>query len=869
MDLFEALELDDPSASELVARWAEGGGYELRAALGMAANGILRLDLVEHGPHALIAGTSGSGKSELLQSLVCALAAAHPPNRCTFLFIDYKGGASSAEFRDLPHTVGYVTNLDGRMSLRALTSLRAELSRRMRILEGRAKDLEELLQVAPAEAPPSLVIIVDEFATLVKEIPDFVAGIVDIAQRGRSLGIHLVLATQRPSGAVNDNILANTNLRISLRVLDPADSVNVIGTPDAADVPVPLRGRGLVRTGPRELTAFQCAWSGAPFTTTRRVVTAEPWLLPGQPLAGLPRAVAAPAGGAAEDGALTQLELFVEMAAEAARALQLPPPRQPWVEPLPDLVPLAGVIDRVGRPRLAADPGRFLVLGLLDDPASQAQEPATVDLEQTGGLVLYGGGGSGKTTALRTIAAGLAQQGDPEGVVVYALDFANRALDQLRPLPHCGGVVMSDDLEAVTRLLTVLTDEVERRRRILAEARAESLSALRDQAGALVLPRIVLLVDGYSAFHAAFDQGQLFEWISRMQKLAADGRQVGVHTVLTADRRTSVPPALLAAIAARFVLRMADVDDMAVLGVPAKVARAAELEAGRGFLNGTVEVQLACAADDHRGAAQAEALAVLGDHLTRTMSPAPPLPALPDLVRRRWSAEGRLQPVLGVADLTLEPITADLRRGHLLVVGPGASGRSSALLTVAQALRNHPDEGGGGPPWLVALGRADSPLADLGIWDDAGFTGVERAEVAERLATFLTEADGRRVEVVVVVDQVEDTEESAVASILERAARSEAARLVAACDIGSLSRTFGGGWLQEAKRSRTTLVLQPEDRNQVDALAGVRPSLRPGQAFPPGRGVYVRVGGPVLVQVQLAAESDEPTMRGRSPTQGR
>jgi len=849
--LFEALELVDPSPSELLGRWAEGGGYELAAALGVAADGILRLDLVEQGPHALIAGTSGSGKSELLQTLVCALAAAHPPTRCTFLFIDYKGGASSAEFRDLPHTVGYVTNLDGRMSLRALTSLRAELGRRMRILEGRAKDLEELLAVAPTEAPPSLVIIIDEFATLVKEIPDFVAGIVDIAQRGRSLGIHLVLATQRPTGAVNDNILANTNLRLSLRVLDPADSVSVINSPEAANVPVPLRGRGFVRTGPRELTAFQCAWSGAPFTTTSRVLTAEPWLLPGQALAGLQRA-APPAGPPTKDDVPTQLEVLVKVAAEAAQVLRLPPPRQPWVEPLPDLVPLAGLLDRVGRRRLAADPGRLLVLGLLDDPANQAQEPALVDLEQTGGLVVYGGGGSGKTTALRTIAAGLASQGGPEGVLLYALDFANRALDQLRPLPHCAGVAMGDDLEAVTRLLTVLATEVERRRRVLADAHAESLSALREQAGAMVLPRIVLLIDGYGAFHAAFDQGQLFEWIARAHKLVAEGRQVGVHFVITADRRTAVPPALLAAIAARFVLRMADADDMAVLGVPVKVARAAELETGRGFLDGTVEVQLACASDDHRGAAQAGAIAALGSKLATTAR-ARPLPALPDTLRAAPSAMGRLEPVFGVADLTLEPVTADLRRGHLIVVGPQGSGRSGALLSVALGLHCHPMGAEGARPWLVGLGRPGSPLATLGIWDDAGFTGPERAEAAERLATMLAEVDGRRVEAVVVIDQAEDTEDSPVSGILERVARSEAARIVVACDIGSLGRTFGGGWLQEAKRSRSTLVLQPEDRNQVEALGGVRPSLRPGQTFPPGRGVYVHGGGPVLMQVQLPA----------------
>ena len=228
---------------------------------------MLTLDLVADGPHALIGGTSGAGKSELLQSIVASLAVRHAPTRLTFLFVDYKGGAASAVFSELPHTVGYVTNLDAELSRRALTSLRAELNRRMRLLEGKAKDLAEMRELYPADAPPSLVIVVDEFATLVKEVPEFVDGIVDIAQRGRSLGIHLILATQRPSGAVNDNILANTNLRISLRMLDKSESVAVINSGEAAEIPVPLKGRGWVRLGPRALVAFQAAYCGSPLVS--------------------------------------------------------------------------------------------------------------------------------------------------------------------------------------------------------------------------------------------------------------------------------------------------------------------------------------------------------------------------------------------------------------------------------------------------------------------------------------------------------------------------------------------------------------------------------------------------------------------------
>ena len=239
-----------PTPLSIAARWAEPKPYGLRAPIGVGPAGPLELDLVEHGPHALIGGTSGAGKSELLQSIVAALIHEYPPTRLTFLFVDYKGGAASVVFNDVPHTVGYVTNLEANLSLRALTSLRAELNHRMRLMEGKAKDLAEMLERYPDEAPPSLVIVVDEFATLVKEVPDFVAGVVDIAQRGRSLGVHLILATQRPSGSVNENILANTNLRISLRMLDGMESKTIIGIGSAAEIPLPLKGRGFARLGP-------------------------------------------------------------------------------------------------------------------------------------------------------------------------------------------------------------------------------------------------------------------------------------------------------------------------------------------------------------------------------------------------------------------------------------------------------------------------------------------------------------------------------------------------------------------------------------------------------------------------------------------
>ncbi|HET9059736.1 MAG TPA: FtsK/SpoIIIE domain-containing protein, partial [Acidimicrobiales bacterium] len=453
--LVELLDLPgmSPSPQAVAQHWASSAhAYGLFAPLGMGANGSFSVDLVHDGPHALIAGTSGAGKSELLQTLVLSLAAHHPPSRLALLFIDYKGGAASAPFEPLPHTVGQVTNLDERRALRALASLRAELRRRMALLEGRAKDLEEMLRVAPEDAPPSLVIVVDEFATLVKEIPEFVAGMVDIAQRGRSLGIHLVLATQRPGGSVSDNILANTNLRICLRVLDPSDSSAVIGSREASAIPVPLKGRAYARLGPGALMPFQGAWSGAPYDEAgdRHAVSVRPFLFTEPERSSLERAgtvqevrewpgpVGAQGGATptAPAASVTQLDATVGAIVGAAQLMGAQPPRRPWVEPLPEQLAAADLPGANVGAKYTSDPGRWAVIGLADLPDEQRQVLAEVDLETAGGMLVFGGGGAGKTTLLRTVAAGLAQQGNPGQVQLYLLDFAGRTLLQLEELPH-------------------------------------------------------------------------------------------------------------------------------------------------------------------------------------------------------------------------------------------------------------------------------------------------------------------------------------------------------------------------------------------------------------------------------------------------
>ena len=238
-----------------------------RAVIGACYDGPFGIDLARDGPHGLVAGTTGAGKSELLQTLIASLACANRPDEMTFVLVDYKGGSAFKDCAHLPHVTGMVTDLDAHLTQRALASLSAELTRRERVLAAAgAKDIEEYAERGsrqPRYRPlPRLVIVIDEFASLVRDLPDFVTGLVGIAQRGRSLGIHLILATQRPSGVVSADIRANTNLRIALRVTDAAESADVIDAPDAAQISRATPGRGYVRLGHASLVPFQAGRIG-------------------------------------------------------------------------------------------------------------------------------------------------------------------------------------------------------------------------------------------------------------------------------------------------------------------------------------------------------------------------------------------------------------------------------------------------------------------------------------------------------------------------------------------------------------------------------------------------------------------------------
>lgn len=835
VSLPELLGLSEATPEAVVRMW-QAQPFGVRAPIGVSAGGPFEIDMRHDGPHALVGGTTGAGKSELLQTIVASLAANHPPDRLTFLLVDYKGGAAFKDAVLLPHTVGFVTDLDGHLVHRALVSLNAELRYREHLMrQFGVKDLIEMERRFPDHAPPSLLLVVDEFASLAKELPEFVDGVVNVAQRGRALGIHMILATQRPAGSINDNIRANTNLRIALRFNDEADSQDVIGQRDAAMLPRTLKGRAFARLGQGELTELQVAYAGGhSFSSTESIAT---------PLRVFPirfgEVVRPPSTAGDEDLGETDLQMLVSAVTDAARLRNIPAQRPPWMPALPSELPLADV------PAAGAD---MAVLGMADLPDEQAQRPSLWDLDVDGNLLVFGASGTGKTTLLRTIALDLAQRHTPGDMRLYALDFATRGLAPLASLPHVGSVISGDDVERVQRLIVMMEREVASRKNAFAGAAVASLGEYR-RAGK-PLPRIVILLDGYGAFTSIFEKIDFGEWIERLTRLVGEGRPVGIHWVLTADRRAAVGLTLLTTVGSRVILRMADEDEYSSLGLDARVARGADLPAGRCFVGATTEVQLALPGPSAAGEAQVACIEAEGARL-RSVFPSAQVPAVGSLPASVAYAD-LVQPdagcaAVGIGQSDLATVWVRLADGDLLVAGPNRSGRSAALATLARSIAFTTPNAE-----LFALTPRRSPLNDLALWAGSATSADSAAELLADLAERMAERDGSEPPIVIVVDDGNELTDTAADGHLERLlrrGRDAAIHVVAAAESAGALRTYGG-WIPQIRRDRRALLLNPDADIDGD-LVGVRLPRRAGGGMPPGRGYLCLDGRIELVQVGL------------------
>ena len=825
--LLPLLGFEQLDAAAVVDRWRRGGeDPPPHGPLGVSESGVFALDLVRDGPHGLIAGTTGSGKSELLRSIVASMAANTDPAHLTFVLIDYKGGSAFLECAHLPHTVGMVTDLDASLGERALRCMEAELRyREHRLRDAGVSDLPSYLKAYPDGEPmPRLVLIVDEFATLKSELPEFMDAIVSVAQRGRSLGVHMILATQRPSGAISDNIRANTNLRIALRVQDASDSSDVIGAPDAASIPRGRAGRAYIRLGPGEIVPIQTALSTAAATDhTLAAVEVAPYTLDG------PSTVARPLGG---DGP-TDLTRLVAAVREGFTSTRQAAPRRPWPDPLPTALALPDVW--ADRP----DDVDWVPVALADDPDRQAQYPLGWRMAD-GNLMVVGLVGSGVTSTLVSIAAAAARRRSPSDLHLYALDFGAGDLKVLERLPHTGAVVTAGERERQVRLVRQLRDELDRRRSL-------------DGASRRALPRIVILLDGLATFRAEFDDAFGSQVLDIFNRLFSDGPEVAIVTVVTADRAALAAGPLGSLCRQKWAMRLPDRGDYSAVG--ARVGVLPTFGPGGAVLaeEGLV-VQI--------GQTTAADLAMIASSWPppvpdRAAAPVGTLPAdvAADALPPAYFGARPWRLPVGIGEATLEPLSLEIYDGeHALVAGPARSGKSSVLVGIAKVLARQPiagtgadaaagpvGRGGNGAARLVVVAGARSPLpaalAEAGVRAD-----VLLPEELELLSGAVGPAVGPTFVLIDDADQFEDPT-GAVAQLIERALPGLV--IVAAGRADPLRNNYGH-WTRTLRRARLGVLLRPGDLD--GELVGATLPRRPAVPMATSRGFIVNGGEAQLAQ---------------------
>jgi len=834
--LLELLGTDPPAPAAVQSLWRTG--RTTAVPIGKDAGGRFLLDLAQ-GPHLLVGGTTGAGKSELLQTIVASLAAHNRPDQMVFVLIDYKGGAAFRGCVDLPHTVGMVTDLDTASVERALVSLRAELRRRKAVLD--AADQPDILRYwaaagagRDADPLPRLVLVVDEFKTMAEAMPEQLKALVDIAAQGRSLGLHLILATQRPAGAVTGDMRANVNLSICLRVATTQDSLDVIGAPDAAELSVENPGRAYLRVGTARPELFQVARVGGPrpgvqLGAVPLEVREVRWSELGRPL---PATAHPPAP--ADDS--TDLAALVDAIRGVASSLGTVAPSPPWQPPLPDVLPLA---------TLGASPALQLGFGRVDLPKEQRQPVATYDIERQGHLLVAGAPRSGRTTLLRTLAAA-ATATPTADLHLYAIDCGGGGLAALTALPRCGAVVTPADADRVERLLNRLHRELTVRLQRLTAAGCSDLAELRAREPGAALPYFLVLVDRYDSFVAqleSFDGGKL---VAQLQRLLQDGLSPGFRLVLTGDR-TLVTGRVGGMVEAKLMLRMADRLDYSVAGLTAR-SLPAEIGPGRAFRVPSGDpIQIAHAGDSPDGAAQTAALRELAGAAGAIPDRAPfrvdPLPAsigYAEALHLPRRGDGALA---GVGGDELSQVR--LPGPVVLVLGQPGSGRSTALAVMVRSLAA---EGRGE---VVVITPRRSRLPEL-LGPVAGVRLFGPSELdSPDLVRCLDEAGPSTVVTIDDAGALADLPLAARLSLLLARWRDGGATVLAAAGIEEAAGAFRG-LVPELRKAKSGLLLQPQQVTQGDLL-GTRLQRSMVGAPVPLRGVAVHQGVATVVQVPVPA----------------
>ncbi|MGA5420716.1 type VII secretion protein EccCa [Streptomyces lavendulocolor] len=900
VDFADLLGIDDVARLDLATLWAPRGERAfLRVPIGISdAHEPVLLDLKESselgmGPHGLCVGATGSGKSELLRTLVLALVATHPPEDLALVLVDYKGGATFAPFADLPHVAGVITNLENQAGLveRVHASLAGEVKRRQQVLKdaGNVADIGDYAALRAEKRPdldplPHLFIVIDEFGELLTAKPDFIDLFLSIGRIGRSIGVHLLLSSQRIEGGRLKGLDTYLSYRLGLRTFSADESRTVLDTTDAFHLP-PLPGFGYLKVDTSHYERFKASYvSGAYRGPVRRAADEDtgPLALEYEAYNTLGRAEESGPQEAPvrrRETGPTELGVMVEQLENAPTD----PVRRIWLPPLPGAVAL----DQVAGPlqagprgmQLSARRGPLQVpLGLLDDPTRQWQGEWYLDLTVAGGhAAVIGGPQSGKTTLLRTLVLSLALTHTPQEVGVYGLDLVGGGLQALSGLPHVGGIASRADRERASRTVEEVRNMLALREDLFREHNIDSVEQLRTLHAAGRLPQlasaeIVLVIDGFGALRDDFD-----ELDDAVVDILKRGGGYGIHVVAGMLRWNDVRIATQSYFGTRVELRLNDATETSI---DRKLAETLSPdEPGRVLTDGKLFAQAALPRTD--GLADNTDLGTVLERTARQVRAAwsgevaQPVRVLPHVLEPHLlpgpvAEPGRVP--IGLDQTALAPVLLDLfeHDQHLLVMGDSECGKTNLLKTIAGGLveRYGEDE--------LVLAVMDPRRGLRGVVPEeflggyaynAKLCGGLAAGIATELEKRLPD-EGARLEdlepgswgsgprIVVLVDDYD---------VLTTAGQAPLAPFLpyipSAVDIGLhfvLTRRVAGAsrgmyepLVQGLRESGASAILMAGDRSEGQLFPGVYASQQP-----PGRGVLIRRGqSNRLIQTVFTPES--------------
>ena len=447
-------------------------------------------------------------------------------------------------FKNLPHLLGTITNLDGAQSMRALASINAEIHRRERLFGefevNHINQYQKKFKNGEATEPlPHLFLISDEFAELKVNQPDFIKELVSIARVGRSLGVHLILATQKPSGVVDDQIWSNSRFKIALKVADRSDSNEMLHTPDAAEIT--QTGRAYLQVGNNEVyELFQSAWSGADYQPDKDDMGIEDHTIYLINELGQYEILNEDLSGLEDVDEIkevpTELDAIVHHIQLLCEEQEIPPVPQPWLPPLKERIALDELEEVQPTVAWGQEKPLSVLLGMADIPQAQKQEAVSINLSKDGHILLYGSPGTGKTTFLQTAAMDLARKHSPKALTMYLMDFGTNGLAPLSKLPQVADTMLLDQTEKISKFVRIMERELNRRKKLLADYGVGTLELYR-QASGQEEPAIVILLDSYEAFKEEAYEAELFKLLVRISR---EGLSIGVHLLVTAGRQTNL-----------------------------------------------------------------------------------------------------------------------------------------------------------------------------------------------------------------------------------------------------------------------------------------------------------------------------------------